>query len=662
MKRFISLLVTLLLTASLGLISLPAQAGADENGFTIVDGVLTAYSGPGGDITIPNNVTIIAENAFLNNKTIASVTIYSVSLVIEDTAFDGCNKSMVFICYWDSKANVYARKYGFKYENLPTYFVDFDSQGGTSVLSKLGKPGYTIDPPTTANTFQPTSREGYTFAGWFREPECISEWNFATDTVGYESFTLYAKWIPLPYYTVTFDSQGGSAVAPVSIMEGKTIGDGPRSTKENYIFRGWSKMPGCEVFDWATAWDCYTYKVTESITLYAIWSRNYTVTFDSRGGSDIGNATVMAGDPIQMIPTPVMRGFKFLGWYKDEDCSEAWNFVTDKVLCDITLYAKWAEGSGGSGNSDDSDDSDDDSGPTYIDGTIGLTDKESPHINLSAETIKVPFSVAAYSVDGGKKWKKGPLPTDAKLTRLFDKGLTLWVASRYNDKDIKDGKTVKQKKGVANSATVVMFPEIEKRPKANTEKLGAYYWSENPDTWVLCKKGSAEYTAPEGSYEWAETGDGKTPKGSWQEAEIPLMEETADHSGDGFKLKQSGEKSTYLFRSAATAEDAAYTPASKAFKVKPAAFNKVPTYKTPAVKKGTAVLKLKKGDLCMVGDKVYGSLTAATALNIVYEVTDPETEIPGGSKVTIWKAATGKKPRSIEQKNLTMPAIPKPEA
>lgn len=68
------------MATAFGLISPSALAGADANGFTIADGVLTAYSGTGGDITIPDTVTIIAEGAFLNNKTITSVTIYSASL------------------------------------------------------------------------------------------------------------------------------------------------------------------------------------------------------------------------------------------------------------------------------------------------------------------------------------------------------------------------------------------------------------------------------------------------------------------------------------------------------------------------------------------------------------------------------------------------------
>lgn len=293
-------------------------------------------------------------------------------------------------------------------------------------------------------------------------------------------------------------------------------------------------------------------------------------------------------------------------------------------------------------------------GDSYIsvDGTVSLGDGGDTHINLTKETIKLPFDVAAYSTDGGKKWKKGGLPSDtAKFSKLFDKDLTLWVASEYNVKDVKEDKNVVAKKGVPSTAMVVKFPKIEKRPKANSEKLAPFYSDDNPTKWVLSKKGSTTYTDPTGTYEWAETSNGKTAEGEWQA--VPA---------DGYAIAEPGTKATYLFRSVATADEGKYTPGSKVFKVKPAAFQKTPKYKAPVEKKGAAVLKLKKGDFCKVGDKIYGSLTATTTLNIVYDVKDNSKEILGGSTVTIWKAATGKKPRSLEQSDLGMPAMSAPES
>lgn len=282
-------------------------------------------------------------------------------------------------------------------------------------------------------------------------------------------------------------------------------------------------------------------------------------------------------------------------------------------------------------------------------GAIVPSDTTDVSINLTTETITLPsdFTVAAYSLDGGTKWKKGKLPSDAaKFSKLLDKGMTLWLADKYNEKAIKEDKTVVAEKGVPDTAKVIKFPEIGKRPKANIEKLAPFYSDNTPTKWMLCKKGSTEYTAPEGTYEWAETSNGKTATGDWKS--IPA---------DGYDIKAPGTKVTYLFRTAAIASSGAYTPASKIFKVKPVAFQKAPKYKAPTAKKGVATLKLKKGDFGKVGDKVYGSLTAATALKIVNEVSDDTSEILGGELVTIWKAATGKKPRSVEQVDLKMPVI-----
>ena len=40
---------------------------------------------------------------------------------------------------------------------------------------------------------------------------------------------------------------------------------------------------------------------------------------------------------------PVLKDKLFAGWYKDENCSELWDFDVDVVTEDITLYAKWKD-------------------------------------------------------------------------------------------------------------------------------------------------------------------------------------------------------------------------------------------------------------------------------------------------------------------------------
>ncbi|SET06446.1 S-layer homology domain-containing protein [Paenibacillus sp. NFR01] len=69
----------------------------------------------------------------------------------------------------------------------------------------------------------------------------------------------------------------------------------------------------------------------------------YTVAFDSQGGSsvnDIGN--IASGTSIAAPTPPTKSGYSFQGWYKDAAGTEAWNFGTDTVTGNVTLFAKWA--------------------------------------------------------------------------------------------------------------------------------------------------------------------------------------------------------------------------------------------------------------------------------------------------------------------------------
>ena len=78
----------------------------------------------------------------------------------------------------------------------------------------------------------------------------------------------------------------------------------------------------------------------------------YTVTFDSNGGSEVSSASVASGSKVTKPADPTKAGYTFVNWYKDENCTEAWNF-DDPVTGDITLYAKWEA-------KDDTSDGDDD--------------------------------------------------------------------------------------------------------------------------------------------------------------------------------------------------------------------------------------------------------------------------------------------------------------
>lgn len=75
-----------------------------------------------------------------------------------------------------------------------------------------------------------------------------------------------------------------------------------------------------------------------------IISTDCTVQFETNGGTDIPSRTVRYGEKVQRPEDPVREGFHVEGWYTDIDLKNPWDFETDTVQGNMTLYVKWAEG------------------------------------------------------------------------------------------------------------------------------------------------------------------------------------------------------------------------------------------------------------------------------------------------------------------------------
>ena len=183
------------------------------------------------------------------------------------------------------------------------------------------------------------SREGYTFNGWYQDEDCTDEWDFETDTV-YGNITLYAGWTKI-VYTVTFQSNGGSEVAPASnIISGSKLTKPTDPTKNGYTFTGWYKDDDC-----TDEWDFDTDTVTGTRTLYAGWDEIlYTVTYQSNGGSAVASVSnLSSGSKLTKPADPSRSGYTFAGWYQDAACTDEWDFDTDTVSGNMTLYAGWTE-------------------------------------------------------------------------------------------------------------------------------------------------------------------------------------------------------------------------------------------------------------------------------------------------------------------------------
>jgi uncharacterized repeat protein (TIGR02543 family) len=143
-------------------------------------------------------------------------------------------------------------------------------------------------------------------------------------------------------YTITFNTNGGSAVDPIVVTEGALLGEtiwdpSVETTKSGYTFDDWYKNAGLTIP--VTEVDT----VTADITLYAGWIQNivnYTVTFNTNGGSYIAPQSIESGDVATRPTDPLKTGYTFNGWYAEMFFINLYNF-NSAVEDNITLYAQW---------------------------------------------------------------------------------------------------------------------------------------------------------------------------------------------------------------------------------------------------------------------------------------------------------------------------------
>ena len=67
----------------------------------------------------------------------------------------------------------------------------------------------------------------------------------------------------------------------------------------------------------------------------------FTVTFDSKGGTDVAAQKQMYGELLEVPEPPTREGYAFTGWYIDFNCTILWNLEERTVETDMTLYAGW---------------------------------------------------------------------------------------------------------------------------------------------------------------------------------------------------------------------------------------------------------------------------------------------------------------------------------
>ena len=178
----------------------------------------------------------------------------------------------------------------------------------------------------------PTTTPGYTFGGWNKVDG--TAWDYASDKVT-DNIALYAKWTANTY-TITFDTAGGSEIAPITQDYDTAITAPADPTRKGYTFKGWDK----EIPETMPA---------ENITVKAQWEINrYTITFDAAGGSEITPITQDYGTNIAAPADPTREGYTFIGWDREIPETMPAENMTVTAQWEINRYTITFDAAGGS--------------------------------------------------------------------------------------------------------------------------------------------------------------------------------------------------------------------------------------------------------------------------------------------------------------------------
>jgi uncharacterized repeat protein (TIGR02543 family) len=258
--------------------------------------------------------------------------------------FSGWYKESTFANLWNFNVDtVNADKTLYAKWTAKQYSITFDKQSGTGGTNSVTAT-YDAEMPTAT---KPT-REGYTFGGYWDATSggtqyytasmaSLRSWDKTTNT------TLYAGWT-MNSYTVTFNSNGGSAVTPQTIEYGGLIAQPSNPTKTGYTFSGWYKES-----TFTNLWDFNVDTVNANTTLYAKWTgKTYNITFDKQSGTGGTNSvTATYGAAMPTATKPTRTGYTFGGYW--DATSGGTQYYTSSMTSarswdkteNTTLYARW---------------------------------------------------------------------------------------------------------------------------------------------------------------------------------------------------------------------------------------------------------------------------------------------------------------------------------
>ena len=234
------------------------------------------------------------------------------------------------------KVNGVWKRIGSDFEGYTGLAVFFNANGGEGDMSPiLTESSATI--PSNAFT-----RDKYRFSGWNTSPDGTGTTYSAGQTISITSnVTLYAIWIAV--YTISFNANGGSGSIASIETEGALTIPSNAFTLSGYAFNGWNTSPDGT----GTAYSAgQSITVTSDLTLYAVWIRQYTMSFNANGGTGT-IASIVTTSTTATVPANAFSrsGHRFDRWSTAADGSGTTYSAGQTITLtgDITLYAIWIQ-------------------------------------------------------------------------------------------------------------------------------------------------------------------------------------------------------------------------------------------------------------------------------------------------------------------------------
>lgn len=253
----------------------------------------------------------------------------------------------------------------------------------------------------------PTAPEHYIFECWYKDEQLTDKIVDGKLLVPMEDTTIYAKFVEVQKFTITYVLDGGTNDAgnPEFFYLGEGVAALAPATKQGYTFEGWFTDE-----DFESEMSSIPASMSADVTLYAKFAKdivigNITYVLDGGTNATANPATYEEGVAVT-LEDATKEGYTFDGWYSDAEFTNKITEIAATATGDVTVYAKFTKNapdsssdSGSSSSSESGSDSGSSSGSES--GSVSGSDSEAdPEEKGCGSSIAVGAVFAALSMIG----------------------------------------------------------------------------------------------------------------------------------------------------------------------------------------------------------------------------------------------------------------------